>query len=94
MKAAIEKEVKGLMDAGTVKIIPREEIAPDANILPGRFVVSIKSTKDNEVNHKARFFIGGHRDKLKHMMVYNSISLQPSSIRHLLVLTVSYGFDI
>ena len=52
MKAAIHKEVTGLMEAGTFKIILHEEVPEDANILPGRFVLAIKSTNDNEISIK------------------------------------------
>lgn len=41
MRAAIAKEVKGLMDASTFKIVLREEAPPDEIILPGRFVLAI-----------------------------------------------------
>ena len=51
MKAAVEKEVDGLLKAGTFKVILREDVKPDASILPGRFVLSIKSTKDDETKY-------------------------------------------
>ncbi len=76
MQQAIQKEVKGLIDAGTFKIILRENVLRDATILPRRFVQVNKSTVDNELKYKARFVFGRHRDKLKHMMVHNSATLQ------------------
>ena len=93
MKAGIAKEEKLSMDAGTFKIILLEEIPPDAKILPGRFVLAIKSTKNNQIKYKARFVIGGHRDNLKQLMVHNTPILQPQFIRLLLALAVSHGFD-
>jgi len=44
MSEAIKKEVRGLFDKGTFKIILREEVPTDGNILPGRFVLAIKSS--------------------------------------------------
>lgn len=86
--------MKGLLDRGTFKIILREEVPADANILPGRFVLTMKSTEKGEVKYKPRFVIGGHRDKLKQMMVHHTATLQPCSIRLLLALTMAHRFDI
>ena len=94
MKQVIAREVKGLVDAGTFQIILREDIHADANMLSGRFVLAIKSTKDGEVKYKVRFVIGGHRDKLKHVMVHHTATVQPQPIRPLLAPTVARGFDI
>lgn len=94
MGAAVRKEIKGLLDRGTFKVILREEVPPDANVLPGRFVLAIKSSIDGEVKFKARYVIGGHRDKLKHMMVHSATTLQPQSIRLLLALANIHGFDV
>ena len=87
-------EIKNLLERGTFKIIFREDILPDGNVLPGRFVPNIKSTEDGEAKFKARFVIGGHRDRLKHMMVHSTTTLQPQSIRLLLALAAIHGFNV
>ena len=46
MTEAVKKEVKGLFERGTFKVILREEVPADANVLPGRFPLAIKSTED------------------------------------------------
>ena len=89
MYTAVAKEIRGLFDRGTFKVILREEVPTDANVLPGRFILAIKSTEDGEINYKARFVIGGHRDKMKHLMVHNSATLQPQSIRLFLAQAIS-----
>jgi len=94
MSEAIKKEVHGLFEKGTFKVILREEVPNDGNVLPGRFVLAIKSTEDGEVKYKARFVMGGHRDKQKHLMVHNSATLQPQSIRLLLALAHAHDFDV
>ena len=94
MAQAIEKEVRGLFNRGTFEIIGKEDVPTDANILPGRFVLAIKSTEDGSIKYKAIFVMGGHRDKHKHLMVHNSCTLQPQSIRLLLALAVMYDFDV
>ena len=67
-------------------MILREEIPPDAKVIPGPFVLYIKSTDDGQVKWKARCVIGGHRDKLKRLIVHSAKKLQPASIRLLLAL--------
>ena len=94
MESARRQEIKNLLERGTFKVILKEDIPKDANILPGRFLLSLKSTEDNNVKYKARYVIGGHRDRLKHMMVHSTSTLQPSSIRLLLALAIVHGFDI
>lgn len=87
MTDAIRALVKGLLQRGTFKIILREEIPPDGNVMPGRFFLAIKSTEDGEVKFKERYVIGGHREKQKNVMVHTSRTMQPASIRLLLALT-------
>lgn len=94
MTEAKKTEIRSLLDRGTFKVILKEDIPPDGNVLPGRFVLAIKSTEDGEVKFKARYVIGGHRDRLKNMMVHSVQTLQPSSIRLLLALAAMHGFDV
>ena len=54
-----------------------EYVPEDAKFLPGRFELAINPNEDREIKFKARFVIGGHRDKLKHLIVFNSVTLQP-----------------
>lgn len=94
MNDAKRKEIRSLLEKGTSKVILKEEIPPDANVLPGRFVLALKSSIDGKIKCKARYVIGGHRDKLKHMMVHSSTTLQPQSVRLLLALAGIFGFDL
>ena len=94
MSEAKREEISNLLKRGTFRVVLHEDIPKDANVLPGRFVLSIKSTIDGQTKFKARYVIGGHRDKLKHFMVYSSQTLQPSSVRLLLSLASLYGFDV
>ena len=94
MIAAIKKEVKGLFERGTFKVILKEEIPKDANVLGARFVLAIKSTIDGKIKFKARYVIGGHRDRLKAFMVHASQTIQPTYIRMVLALAAILGFDV
>lgn len=62
---AIQGEVDGLSKRETFEIILKEDVSRDANVLPGCFVLFIKSKKDNREVCKARFVIEGHRDRFK-----------------------------
>ena len=94
MMNAVKKEVIGLFERGTFKIILREDVPENANILPGRFVLAIKSTEEGQEKYKARFVMGGHRDKVKNLLVHNLCTLQPQSIRTLLAIALCRGYGI
>lgn len=56
-------------------------------MLWGRFVLAIKPTSGSGMKYKARFVVGGHRDRLKRLMTQTSQTIQPASNR--LPLTVA-----
>eukprot|EP00171_Calliarthron_tuberculosum_P023324 IDg23324t1 len=94
MSEAKRKEIRGLLERGTFKVILKEDVPADANVLPGRLILAIKSTEDGQIKFKARYVIGGHRDKMKNLMVHSAITLQPSSIRLILAIAAIHGFGI
>ena len=93
MSQAKRDEIKRLLQRGTFSIILREEVPKDANILPDRLFLALKSADDGQVNFKARYVVGGHRDRMKGPMVHTAATLQPQSIRLLLALAPIHGFD-
>lgn len=62
--------------------------------MPGRFIPAIKYSKEGEVKFKARYGIGGYRDKQKHVMVHTPQTMQPASIRLLPVLAEIHGVNV
>ena len=94
MTDAKRAEIKGLLERGTFKVILREEIPPNGNVLPGRFVLSLKSTEDGEERFMARYVVGGHRDRHKSFMVHTSQTLQLASIRLMLAFASIFDFDV
>eukprot|EP00171_Calliarthron_tuberculosum_P004844 IDg4844t1 len=50
MTDAKRKEIQELLERETFKVLLREEVPTDANALPGRFVIAIKSTEDWKIN--------------------------------------------
>ena len=70
----------------------RAEIPPNANVIPARFVLAIKHKITGEVRFKAKYFIRGHRDRLKAFLVHGSQTLQAISVRMLLAPAVIFNF--
>ena len=93
MKEAIMSEVKDLLDRGTIKITLKKELSEGANALTERLVLAIKFNDDREIKYMARYFIGGHRNQLKHYMVHGVQTLQASSARLFLVLIAAHNYE-
>ena len=74
------KEVRDLLHRGTICVTLKEELRDGANALTVRFVLAIKSNVGGEIKCKARYVIGGHRDKLKHFMVHGARCTNSPSI--------------
>lgn len=87
-------QIRGLLNRGTFKIILQEDAIQNTNVLHGRFVFATHSTEDGTSRCKARYVIGGHRDRMNSMIGHDSATLQPQSIRFLLTLAESYEFKI
>ena len=94
MDEAKREEIKNLLDRGTFKVIPTEDVPQDGNVLPSKFLLVIKSTEDGKTKYKARSVIGGHRDCLKHMMIHIPSTSQPQSTRLFLALEAIHGIYI
>ena len=65
-----------------------------ANALTARFVLAIKSNADGQVKYKARYVIGGHRDRLKQYLVHGAQALQASSARLILAIAAIYDLAV
>lgn len=59
------KEIKGFVDKGTFKIIDRDDIEIQANILGGRFLLAVKNVETNDPTYKDRFVVQGDADRGK-----------------------------
>ena len=92
MKAAIQKEIEGLLKKGSFKVVIREEVSNNSNILGGRFILAIKSTNTSEENYKARFVVRGHRDRYKAIQVQASPNIGQESLRLLFAIASVMGF--
>jgi hypothetical protein len=92
MTSAIRVELMGLIECGTFKLVELAD-ASDKNVIPTKFVLSIKHEYGTE-KFKARFCLGGHRDFMKKSMVHTATQLSHSSTRLLLAVAAVLGFDV
>jgi hypothetical protein len=82
-------EILGLIKRGTFRLVSRSN-ETNPNIVPGKFVLAIKNPgMDNEFL-KARFVLGGHRDRDKH----SPTTIKKYSVRILLTMAASLEFNI
>lgn len=88
------KEIKGLIDRGTFQIILRRDAGEDPNIIPSRFVLAIKHKKNGQDIFRARFVVGGHKDRDNGHIVHSATNLKQTSIRLLLALASIFGFEL
>lgn len=88
------KEIKSLLDGGTFKMILRQQVPTDGNVLPSTFILTIKSAEDDKIKFKARYVLRRHEDLFKHVMVHTMSNLQSQHIQLLLALAVIHCFDI
>jgi len=82
------KEVAGLRDRGAFSVVNAADVPPEASVIGGRFVYTLKHVGAPEEMAKARFVAQGHRDKAKWFVVHNLATLRQRSTR-LLVSTAA-----
>lgn len=69
--AAKREEIRGLRDKDIFKVVKKESVLNDANILGDRFVLCIKYNGIPQERHKARLVVEGLRDKDKHWLEHS-----------------------
>jgi hypothetical protein len=91
---AKRKEIQGLIDRGTWKVVLKEDVPDNANILGGRFALAIKDEGTEKEVWKARFVVQGYRDHLKTSLVYYTATSRQHSSRVLIGLAAIFGFQV
>lgn len=91
---AKRKELPSLIERGTFRIFMRSDAGPEPNIIPSRFVLALKHKENGTDVYRARFVVGGHRDRQRDTVVHNTTTLKQSSLRPLLALASILGFDM
>ncbi len=89
------KELLGLLERGAFKICLREDAGDNPNIVPTRYVLAIKHSQTDEPPRlKARFVIGGHKDKDKNLLLHDTRTVRPESIRLIIALATIFGLKL
>ncbi|PXF40296.1 hypothetical protein BWQ96_10002 [Gracilariopsis chorda] len=91
---AKRKELQGLLKRGTYKVMCKEELPTDANIIGGRFILCQKRRDKHSIKYKASFIAQWHVDKEKGSIVHHATTLQHTSIRMILALAAIFGFQL
>lgn len=88
------KEIVGLLDKNAFRVVLKEEIKPVANVLGGRFVLTIKQKNTDQELFKARFVVQGHLDREKELLVHASTTVSQQAVNMLLSLDPIFGFRL
>ena len=75
-------------------MVDRRELAKDANILGGRFVLTLKEYDTHNETPKALYVVQGHKDKDKEFLVHNTTNLHQRSIRIIVSFAAVRGYRI
>lgn len=84
----------GLFARKAFKVVRRNDIEDDANVLGGRFVLAIKNMETDEPTYKARFVVQGHNDCEKNLLVHSANTIRQHSVRLLVALSEIFNFTI
>lgn len=88
------KEIQGLIQRGTWKVVLRREVPLNANVMGGRFVLAIKDGGTGKELYKARYVVQGFRDKMKTSLVHDSATSRQASARILVGLAAAFEFEL
>lgn len=88
------KEIVELLDRGAFRVVLKEDLDDGANILGGRFVLTIKHKNTDQEIFKARFVVQGHLDREKELLVHASTTVGQQAIRLLVSLATIFGFKL
>lgn len=91
---AKRKETVGLMGRKIWRIVKRGTIGPDANVMGGRFIYTLKNYGTPSEQAKERYVAQGFDDKEKPYIVHDTSTLRASSIRAILSVAGVSGFRI
>ena len=93
-RKAMEQEVDGLQKRETWRVIPKSSLPNKANVLSGRFVLTLKNFGSADELAKARYVAQGNRDREKSRMVHNITTLRQSSTRIIVSVSAIKGFRL
>lgn len=72
MMGAKKKEVRGILEPTSFRVLLQEDVPDKKNLIPWIFILIIEAKVYKTEKLKAGFFVGGRREKLKNIMVHSS----------------------
>jgi hypothetical protein len=92
--AAKQKEIQGLIERGTCKVVLKDKLPENPNIMGGRFVLTIEDSGTSKEIYKARYVVQGFRDKKNTSLVHDSSTSTQQSTKLLIGLAAIFGHRI
>lgn len=91
---AKKREVDGLIKRNTWSKVQLKDLQKDANIMGGRFVLTLKNYQTPNESAKVRYVAQGYNDRDRPFLVHDATSIRVSSIRILQSAAKVLGFRI
>lgn len=87
-------EVDGLIKRKIWRIVNSDDIPNDANVVGGRFILSLKNVGTPDEAAKVRYIAQGYADAEKPFLVHDVSALRPTSIRFILSISSIMGLRL
>ena len=94
MKDAMQKEIQGLLEKGTCRVVIRKEVPNNSNRLGGRFVLAICNPISSEEVYNARFIVQWHLHRDEACLVHGSSNFRQESVRLLFSIASIMGVPV
>jgi hypothetical protein len=91
---ATRKEIQGLTDRGIWRVVAKEEVSDNANMLGERFFLAIKDEGTDKEVWQAHFVVQGYCDHLKTSLVHDTATSRQRSSRVQVGLAAIFGFNL
>lgn len=75
-------------------MVDRREVGKNANILGGRFVLTIKNIEIERPSHKARLADQGHADRDIEMIINTARTIRQNSVRIIVTIAAKYDYNL
>lgn len=93
-EATRRKEIEDILAKETWRVVLRDEVPNEANILGARFVLALKDVEKAEPVFKDRLFRQGHRDREMAALFHDSTNMNQTSIKALTAIAAVFRYDV
>lgn len=88
------KESLGLLDKNAFRLVLKEELDSEGNVMGGRFFLTIEHKDTDKELFKARFVVQGYLDSEKELLVHASTRVSQQAVKFLVHLATIFGYRI